>query len=99
MPRHDVSDLSPKYGTSLGTDSGGWNHTVYTATPGIPGDSGSGFLDDSGKAFGVLSTVSAAPLPLSNNAGDLAREIAYAQGHGVLGLALVNGTEPFTGGI
>ena len=28
---------------------GGWSHTVYTATPGIPGDSGSGFFDAQGR--------------------------------------------------
>jgi hypothetical protein len=97
--RVGLSPFSPKYGRSLGDDSGGWNHTVYTVTPGIPGDSGSGFLDDSGKAFGVLSTVAIAPLAGSNGVGDLSREIAYAQTHGFAGLSLVNGTEPFTGGI
>jgi hypothetical protein len=97
--RFGLTVLSPKYGRSLGDSGGGWTHALYTATPGIPGDSGSGFLDDSGRAFGVLSTVSAAPIPLSNNAGDLSREIAYAQSHGFAGLTLVNGTEPFTGGI
>jgi hypothetical protein len=97
--RFGVTATSPKYGYSLGDDAGGWNHTVYTVTPGIPGDSGSGFLDDSGKAFGVLSTVAIAPLPASNGVGDLARELAYAQSHGFAGLSLVNGTEPFTGGL
>ncbi len=97
--RFGLSPLSPKYGRSLGTDSGGWNHTVYTVTPGIPGDSGSGFLDDAGKAFGVLSTVAIAPLAGSNGVGDLAHELAYAGAHGLAGISLVNGTEPFTGGI
>jgi hypothetical protein len=97
--RFGLTPFSPKYGRSLGDDSGGWNHTVYTVTPGIPGDSGSGFLDDSGKAFGVLSTVAIAPLAGSNGVGDLSRELAYAQSHGFAGLSLVNGTEPFTGGI
>jgi hypothetical protein len=97
--RFGLSDLSPKYGRSLGDDSGGWNHTVYTVTPGIPGDSGSGFLDAGGKAFGVLSTVALAPYALSNGVGDLSRELAYAQSHGMPGVTLVNGTEPFTGGI
>jgi hypothetical protein len=68
-------------------------------TPGIPGDSGSGFLDDSGKAFGILSTVAIAPLPLSNGVGDLSRELSYANAHGMSGVALALGTEPFTGGI
>jgi hypothetical protein len=97
--RFGLTPFSPKYGRSLGDDSGGWNHTVYTVTPGIPGDSGSGFLDDSGKAFGILSTVAIAPLPASNGVGDLSRELAYAQSHGFAGLSLVNGTEPFSGGI
>ena len=57
---------------------------------------GSGFLDASGKAFGVLSTVAIAPLPASNGVGDLARELAYAQSHGFGGLSLVPGTEPFS---
>ena len=97
--RFGLSPLSPKYGRSLGTDSGGWNHTVYTVTPGIPGDSGSGFLDAAGKAFGVLSTVAIAPLAGSNGVGDLSHELAYAQAHGMAGVSLVNGTEPFTGGL
>ena len=49
--------LSPKTGSSLGRADGGWGFDVYTATPGIPGDSGSGFLDDGGRAVGTLSTV------------------------------------------
>jgi hypothetical protein len=97
--RLGLSDLSPKYGRSLGDDSGGWNHTVYTVTPGIPGDSGSGFLDDGGRAFGILSTVALAPLAGSNGVGDLARELAYASSHGMTGLTLAKGTEPFTGGL
>ncbi|MDT7543953.1 MAG: hypothetical protein QOE99_63 [Actinomycetota bacterium] len=97
--RFGLTPFSPKYGRSLGDDSGGWNHTVYTVTPGIPGDSGSGFLDDSGKAFGILSTVAIAPLPLSNGVGDLSRELSYANAHGMSGVALALGTEPFTGGI
>jgi len=65
-------------------------------TPGIPGDSGSGFMSDGGLAVGVLSTIGLAPLPASNNIGDLAKEMAYASSHGVSGLTLVNGTEPFS---
>jgi hypothetical protein len=52
-----MTALSPKEGTSVGDDGNGWSHTVYTATPGIRGDSGSAFLDRSGRALGVLSTV------------------------------------------
>jgi hypothetical protein len=98
--RLGVSQLSPKKGTSLGTDSGGWNHTVYTVTPGIPGDSGSGFVDASGRAFGTLSTVAIAPLAGSNGVGDLAHELDYMRANSSLGgVQLVNGTEPFQGGL
>jgi hypothetical protein len=95
--RFGVTQLSPKEGASLGDDAGGWTHTVYTVTPGIPGDSGSAFMDGTGKALGVLSTVAIAPLPASNGVGDLAKEIAYANGKGGQSIHLVNGTEPFTG--
>ncbi|HYH34832.1 MAG TPA: hypothetical protein VD814_06750, partial [Nocardioides sp.] len=88
--------LSPKVGASLGRTHGGWGVEVYTATPGIPGDSGSGFLDDRGRALGTLSTVAVAPLPGSNGLGTLARELAYAQRHaGIRGLRLVEGTVDF----
>ena len=95
--RLGLSPLSPKTGISLGDSNGGWNHTVYTVTPGIPGDSGSGFLDSQGRAFGILSTVAIAPLPASNGVGDLSRELAYMHAHSAFsGVNLVAGTEPFT---
>lgn len=95
--RAGITQLSPKEGYSLGDDAGGWTHTVYTVTPGIPGDSGSAFMDGKGKALGVLSTVAIAPLAASNGVGDLAKEIAYANSKGGQSIRLVNGTEPFTG--
>jgi hypothetical protein len=95
--RAGLTQLSPKRGISLGDTGGGWSSTVYTVTPGIPGDSGSGFLDSSGRAFGILSTIAIAPIVASNGVGNVAKEIAYAQSHGVAGLALVPGTEPFNG--
>ena len=82
--RLGVSQLSPKQGTSLGTDAGGWNHTVYTASPGIPGDSGSAFLDANGCALGTLSTLQALPFPGGNGVGDLFRELSYMQAHSEL---------------
>src|SRR6478672_5930901 len=97
--RAGVEPLKPHTGVSLGDDAadGGWSHPVYTVTPGIPGDSGSGFMSADGKALGVLSTVAIAPLAGSNGVGDLNKEIAYAQGNsGISGLALVPGTEPFS---
>jgi len=97
--RQGIAVLSPKTGTSIGDVGGGWSHSVYTLTPGIPGDSGSAFLDSSGRALGDLSTLSLAPTPLSNQVSDLAHEMAYARAHsGLKDLRLVTGTEPFRAG-
>jgi hypothetical protein len=98
--RAGLAVLSPKQGVSLGTGQDGWAHPVYTATPGIPGDSGSAFLDVEGRAFGVLSTLSLAPLPASNGVIDLARSLEYAVRHSnIPGLHLALGTAPFSPGI
>jgi hypothetical protein len=97
--RFGASELSPKQGVAVGDDPAdeGWSHALYTLTPGVPGDSGSAFLDAEGNAVGTLSTIAIAPLPASNNIGDLAHELAYAQQHsGIVGLQLVAGTEPFS---
>ena len=71
---------------------------VYTLTPGIPGDSGSGYMNASVGAIGVLSTVQLAPLAGSNGVGNLANEVDYmhANAAGLAGVSLVPGTEPFT---
>jgi hypothetical protein len=95
--RGGITQLSPKRGVSLGDDAGGWTHTVYTVTPGIPGDSGSAFVDANGKALGILSTVALAPLAGSNGVGDVARELAYLHAHTSIAAQLVKGTEPFNG--
>jgi hypothetical protein len=94
--RFGITLLSPKKGIVVSTEGNGWSRTVYTVTPGIPGDSGSGFLNGQGQAIGVLSTVALAPLPASNGVGDLSRELAYARAHGLPDLQVANGTEPFT---
>ena len=52
--RGGLTQLSPKEGVSLGQSGGGWTHSVFTVTPGIPGDSGSAFIDKQGRAFGTL---------------------------------------------
>ena len=80
--RGGIEQLSPKRGKSLGTSNDDWTHDVYTLTPGIPGDSGSGFMDAEGKAFGVLSTLAIAPLPASNQVSDLNKDLAYMHSHG-----------------
>jgi hypothetical protein len=99
--RGGITALSPKQGIVVQNTGGGWSHDVYTLTPGIPGDSGSGFMDASGGAIGVLSTVQIAPLALSNGVGDLPSELAYmrANAAGFSGVNLVPGTEPFNGDV
>jgi hypothetical protein len=94
--RGGVTKLSPKQGVLLQDGGNGWSHDVYTLTPGIPGDSGSGFMNGTGGAIGVLSTVQLAPIAASNGVGDLAKELAYMQSHSSFsGVDLVPGTEPF----
>jgi hypothetical protein len=96
--RGGVSVLSPKTGVSLGEaeGSGGWSSQVYTVTPGIPGDSGSAYMNESGGALGVLSTVELAPVPASNGVGTLAKELSFANSATGLGIAVAPGTTPFS---
>jgi hypothetical protein len=95
--RFGAGPLKPKRGKSLGASGGGWTHQVYTATPGIPGDSGSAFIDEVGMAFGVLSTLQIAPLAGANGVSDLSRAQAYMEATGGPDVTLANGTEPFNG--
>ena len=95
--RGGITALSPKEGKSVGDAGNGWSHGVYTVSPGIPGDSGSAFLDSTGKALGILSTLEALPLPASNNVGDVNKELAWMHAHGGPNATIVNGTQPFTG--
>jgi hypothetical protein len=96
--RGGVSALSPKTGVSLGEGEGsaGWSSQVYTVSPGIPGDSGSAYMNATGDALGVLSTVEFAPVPASNGVGTLAKELAYANTATGLGLKVAPGTTPFS---
>jgi hypothetical protein len=95
--RLGITALSPKEGISLGATGGGWTHEVYTVSPGIPGDSGSAFMNADGKAFGVLSTLQLAPKPAANGVSDLSRMLTYMRSHGGPDVQLANGTESFTG--
>ncbi|HKB50057.1 MAG TPA: hypothetical protein VKC63_01345 [Solirubrobacterales bacterium] len=94
--RGGVTKLSPKQGIIVQNEGSGWSHIVATLTPGIPGDSGSGFLNGTGEAIGVLSTLQIAPLAGSNGVGDLGRELAYMRANSGFGaMQLAHGTEPF----
>ncbi|HEX7293367.1 MAG TPA: serine protease [Solirubrobacterales bacterium] len=94
--RGGVTLLSPKQGVVVQNQGNGWSHNVVTLTPGIPGDSGSGFMNRSGQAIGVLSTLQLAPLAGSNGVGDLAKGLAYMRANSPLAdVQLVPGTQPF----
>jgi hypothetical protein len=96
--RQGVGLLSPKEGLNLGDSAGGYTHEVATITPGVPGDSGSGFMDADGKAFGILSTLNLEPAPGTNGVGDLGKELAYANENGsgdIQDVSLQNGTSAF----
>jgi hypothetical protein len=92
--RLGITQLSPKLALSLGTAGGGWTHPHYAVSPGIPGDSGSAFVDDDGNALGVLSTLTVLPTPLSNNATDLGRAFDYMLAHSGLDVELALATSP-----
>ncbi|MGH9264948.1 MAG: serine protease [Acidimicrobiales bacterium] len=91
--------LSPKKGISLGDAGSGWTHLVSTLTPGIPGDSGSAFLDSAGRALGVLSTINVGlPGGVNNGVSDLARALDYMRAHSPFtAVELALGTVAFRG--
>jgi hypothetical protein len=94
--RGGVTKLSPKQGTVVQNEGNGWSHDVATVSPGIPGDSGSGFMNGSGQAIGLLSTLQIAPLAGSNGVGDIGKEIAYMHADSSFSSTqLVPGTQPF----
>jgi len=94
--RGGITKLSPKQGIVIQNEGNGWSHIVSTLTPGIPGDSGSGFMNGSGEAIGVLSTLQIAPLAGTNGVGDLGKELAYLNANTEFsGVHLVPGTEAF----
>jgi hypothetical protein len=95
--RFGVTKLSPKKGIVVQGEGNGWSRTVVTLTPGIPGDSGSGFMNGTGQAIGVLSTLQLAPLPATNGVGDLRSEVNYMHANSSFsGTSLVPGTEAFS---
>ncbi|MGO4255458.1 hypothetical protein [Marmoricola sp. RAF53] len=93
--------LSKKTGNVISRDGSGLGYEIK-GSGGIPGDSGSGFLDASGRAIGVLSTLSIGltlfGTPVRNTIGDLYAELTFARQYsGIKGLMLAAGTVPFTG--
>lgn len=95
--RGDNEGIRPMEGYATGLDwARGWSLTAYMATPTVPGDSGSGFIDAAGAALSVLAGVTTAP-PGAESTIDLDMVLAYARDKGGIDVRLVPGTEPFTG--
>jgi hypothetical protein len=83
-----------KQGVSLGQPDP-WTHVVATVPPGVPGDSGSGYMDGQGHAFGSLSSLMAPTT--TNGVADIAQALAYAADKGSMGdVSLVAGDRPFS---
>ena len=90
---------SAKTGSVIARIAGGIAYEIQTSNPGIPGDSGSGFMDSRGRAAGVLSTINVGLglTPVSNTMGNLYSELVWAQKYsGIKGLYLVKGTRAFS---
>lgn len=95
--RQGIELLAPKHGVIVKRTDADWSFVAYFLTPVIPGDSGSGVLDEQGRALGVASSLIVLPHPGGNGVVNLAKALAYAQRHsGIQGLRLVPGTERFT---
>ncbi len=60
--------------------AGPWDAVMYSATPGVPGDSGSGVLSSNGDAVGVMNTVRILPETGSNGVMLLEPALEYAAG-------------------
>lgn len=89
--------MRAKQGQNLREAAGGRSHIVSTTTPGFAGDSGSGYLDAEGRAFGLLSTIIEQDGQVFNGVTDLAMALDYAVANSDLGdVALMNGTKPFS---
>jgi hypothetical protein len=87
-----------KTGRILSRVGNGLGYSIRTSNPGIPGDSGSGFLDADGRAAGVLSTlnIGISLMPVTNTMGNLGSEVVWAQKYsGIKGLVLATGTRAF----
>lgn len=84
-------------GTVRDASNAPWSDIVKTKSPGVPGDSGSGYMNASGQAVGVLSTLDVNLLPPSsaNGIGSLSQEVAFSRTHGMGGLVLVPGRTAF----
>ena len=96
--RAGITLLSPHRGITRGDTNNGWSHEINTIPPDVPGDSGSPYLDSTGKALGQLSTlIVSIPGGVVNGVGDLRRELDYMAAHSSLSVQMAVGTVAFNG--
>lgn len=82
----------------MGQSEGGWTHTVYLATPAVPGDSGSAVLSADGAALGTMRALRLVDPPGADAVSDLTAQFDYLKRYGgFTGIHLVRGTD-FVGG-
>lgn len=68
---------------------------VLSVPPGVPGDSGGPYLDESGAAAGILSSLQYLPYPGANRVTALGAAVDYMSEIGGLRAQLATGTRPF----
>lgn len=84
--RQEIEPASWHEGYVLDTSE--WTTWIYTAGPGVPGDSGSGVLTRDGKALGILVTLTILPTAGSNGVTHLDKALEYAREHAGLDVRL-----------
>ncbi|MFP5019412.1 serine protease [Pseudonocardia phyllosphaerae] len=88
-----VRTVAPRAGTVSDEVGGGWGHEVSTLRKGVAGESGGPLLDASGRALGILSSLTTTDGRTSIEYSDLAKAVAYAQRtDGPAGLTLARGS-------
>lgn len=80
--RAGIDELQRNEGYVVRED-GSRGFVMYSATPGVPGDSGSAVIAEDGAAAGILSTVRIAPESGSNGVALLEPALAYANQNGI----------------
>ena len=93
---YGAGSLVAQAGAVEGVTDGGWAFFTAMARPGVPGDSGSGYLTAGGRALGQLSTISVGSQGVGNTVGNLAKELAYANRHSRATYRLATGQQPFS---
>jgi hypothetical protein len=103
----EVNQLSPRAGIDMtafvvpfwesffrGKDTEGWTRYIYTAAPGISGDTGSAVLDERGRALGILGS---AAHDAADRVTDLSKALRYMKANTSLdAIQLATGTTRFS---